>query len=434
MARVDFNKGSEIKLLNGNVIKIIDKLGEGGQGIVYKVHMNSKEYALKWYSCRFENKKLFKENMEKNILDKSPNNKFLWPIALTEERNGSFGYIMDLRPKDFCDFSDILNNKVKFKSTNAVIDAALNIVQGFGCLHRVGKTYQDLNDGNFFINVENGDVLICDNDNVTPYDKKNPGNIAGKPGYMAPEIVCGNAYPGCLTDAHSLAVILFKLFCHHDPLMGRKYVEAVCITEDKERELYGTNPLFIFDPNDSSNRPVQGIHPNPIKMWPRFPNYIRKGFETSFCEGMKNPNARLTERMWLKLLIKYKSDILSCPVCGAEIIIPEKANSSLVFPCNHKFPYPLFLSVADYKVPLFPNLKMYECYTTKGSEDFSTITGEVIMNKNNPNLWGIKNLSNIDWSFITETGEVKHVGTNSVIPIMPGLKIKFNQIDAEILR
>lgn len=35
-------------------------------------------------------------------------------------------------------------------------------------LHRHGYSYQDLNDGNFFINPESGDVLICDNDNVMP--------------------------------------------------------------------------------------------------------------------------------------------------------------------------------------------------------------------------------------------------------------------------
>ena len=63
-------------------------------------------------------------------------------------------------------------------------------------------SYQDLNDGNFFIDVSNGDILICDNDNVTPDGMKNAGNIGGKPGYMAPEIVCGKSHPNSLTDCH----------------------------------------------------------------------------------------------------------------------------------------------------------------------------------------------------------------------------------------
>ena len=34
-----------------------------------------------------------------------------------------------------------------------------------------GYSYQDLNDGNFFINPQSGDVLICDNDNVALMEK-----------------------------------------------------------------------------------------------------------------------------------------------------------------------------------------------------------------------------------------------------------------------
>ena len=32
-------------------------------------------------------------------------------------------------------------------------------------------------------------------------------------------------------------------------------------------ELYGTHPVFIFNPHDTSNRPVKGIHDNPIRIW-----------------------------------------------------------------------------------------------------------------------------------------------------------------------
>lgn len=45
----DFKRGDKIKLTNGEEISIIDKIGEGGQGAVYKVQLGSQEYALKWY-------------------------------------------------------------------------------------------------------------------------------------------------------------------------------------------------------------------------------------------------------------------------------------------------------------------------------------------------------------------------------------------------
>ncbi len=58
-----------------------------------------------------------------------------------------------------------------FSSVAALINAGLNMVEGFRALHNRGYSYQDLNDGNFFINPQSGDVLICDNDNVAPMRK-----------------------------------------------------------------------------------------------------------------------------------------------------------------------------------------------------------------------------------------------------------------------
>ena len=131
---MEFKKGATIKLEGGKSAKVIAKLGEGGQGIVYSVKIDGKDYALKWYTFRFQNKKEFRKNLQTNIASGAPDGKFLWPLYLTEEVKGSFGYIMNLRPGNFSDFSDILNNKVKFASTEVLITSALNIVNAFRLL------------------------------------------------------------------------------------------------------------------------------------------------------------------------------------------------------------------------------------------------------------------------------------------------------------
>ena len=70
----------------------------------------------------------------------------------------------------------------------------------FRALHLAGKSYQDLNDGGFFIDTKTGDVLVCDCDNVAA-DGDNFG-IGGMPGFMAPEVVRGIAKPDVLTDRY----------------------------------------------------------------------------------------------------------------------------------------------------------------------------------------------------------------------------------------
>jgi len=105
---IEFKAGDRINLHGGSAAVIDKELGRGGQGIVYSVKIDGKPYALKWYTCKFKNKDTFRKNLETNIASGPPDNKFLWPLFLTNEQQGSFGYVMNLRTKEYSEFSDIL--------------------------------------------------------------------------------------------------------------------------------------------------------------------------------------------------------------------------------------------------------------------------------------------------------------------------------------
>ena len=59
---------------------------------------------------------------------------------------------------------------------------AFNLTRGYQKLHAMGAKYQDISFGNLFFNPDNGDVLICDNDNVS-FDNSKPGCVLGTPGF-----------------------------------------------------------------------------------------------------------------------------------------------------------------------------------------------------------------------------------------------------------
>ena len=177
----ELNKQSVVSLVSGKNATIIKEIGRGGQGIVYLVEIDGEQKALKWYLNAPDDK--FYRNLEHNIISGAPSDAFLWPEDLTEKQQGSYGYIMRLRPKNYYEFGNFLLAKVSFKSFSAMLSAAMKICNGFMMLHRFGYSYQDLNDGNFFIDPNSGDVLICDNDNVMPQGEKS--GIMGKARYLS---------------------------------------------------------------------------------------------------------------------------------------------------------------------------------------------------------------------------------------------------------
>ena len=61
---VRLRKNQIISTADGKTIKVLERIGEGGQGIVYKVLYDNKEYALKWYKKNPSKK--FYDNLKEN--------------------------------------------------------------------------------------------------------------------------------------------------------------------------------------------------------------------------------------------------------------------------------------------------------------------------------------------------------------------------------
>lgn len=428
----EFPKGHRIKVVSGSELEIIDKLGEGGQGIVYRVTYEGKELALKWYFPKLMNPVEFYENIQRNIQQGPPTGAFLWPLEITERQGESFGYLMNLRPQNYKDFSRFLLAKERFSSLGAIVNAALSIVGGFRALHNKGYSYQDLNDGNFFIDPQTGDVLICDNDNVAPYGEAL--GIAGKCRYMAPEIVMGKKLPDIHTDRFSLAVILFMILFYNHPLEGKRTM-CPCLTEELERKFYGSEPVFIYDPQDNSNLPVRGVHSNVINFWPLYSPLIRQAFIDAFSkEAMIGSDVehRITEKQWQETFTSLRDKMIKCS-CGNETFINAESPSSLCIECHKTIMQPPVLKTKKYQVVLYPGNKIYKCHVINDSDDFTEVMGEVITSRISQNSWGLKNNSDNTWVGTSPNGEQRTVAKGGVIPISRGFKINFGNNPAEIL-
>lgn len=408
----ELSKNSIVSLVGGGTATIVKELGRGGQGIVYLVEVCGEKKALKWYLNAPDDK--FYRNLEHNIASGAPSDAFLWPEYLTEKQQGSYGYIMKLRPQNYYEFGNFLLAKVSFKSFTAMLSAAMRICDGFMMLHRFGYSYQDLNDGNFFIDPQTGDVLICDNDNVMPQGEKS--GIMGKARYMAPEIVAGGI-PDKYSDRFSLSVILFMLFYANHPFEGAKVVACPCMTESFEKRFYGSEALFIYDPTDKSNLPVRGIHQNVIRRWPAFPQMLRDTFIEEFSkEKLQNPSSRMIEQNWKKIISTVRDSLAVCHHCAEETFVNVSNTTDKCMNCGKDIDLSRRLIINNRSLPLINKTAIY-------IDEDNTPDGVVTTDSNGFML--IKNVSSETWTVETPSGKIKTVAQNEILPVKEGLKITF---------
>lgn len=412
--------GFRIKTLFGGTVKVAKYLAEGGQGAVYVVDYNGEKKALKWYkkNALGKNPTAFYDNIKQNVMRGSPSPEFLWPLDVTEWVDGTFGYIMDLRPEGYYEVTEFMLRHVKFKSFRTVIDAALHIVSAYRILHNEGYSYLDLNDGNFFINPQNGQVLICDNDNVAP--EGTDTGIIGKPRYMAPEIVLGKNKPNSLSDRFSMSVILYILFCLNHPLEGKRYL-VPGLTAAHQEKLYGSEPLFMMDPDDHSNGPHPVIHSNSITMWHCLPDYMRKIFESAFSQkALQRPAARPKEIDWLKVLTRFRSEIVRCS-CGNEIFI-EDGKPCRCDGCRKMAVVPYRLVLSEYSIPAIKDSRVYRCQLgVCDANDALNPVAHIVEKKDTPGVFGIRNKTDRRWDALTTKGVARKVAPDEVIPVKPGI-------------
>jgi serine/threonine protein kinase/uncharacterized protein YegL len=291
-------------------------LDRGGQGEVYRADLGGKSVALKWYFPAQATQQ--RSNLETLIKKGAPSNKFLWPMELTlEEGVEGFGYIMPLREPRYKSIVDLMKRRIE-PTFRALATAGLNLSQSFLELHAKGLCFLSISFGNVFFDPDTGEVLISFNEDVAE-DDEIKRNVLGTPRFMAPEVVRGDALPSKQTDLFSLAVILFYMFVMHHPLEGKKESSMHVLDLPNMNKLYGTEPVFIFDPNDDSNRPVPGYHDNALTFWPIYPQFLRDLFTKAFTDGIRDPqNGRVSVSEWQAAMVRLRDSIIYCAHCGME--------------------------------------------------------------------------------------------------------------------
>lgn len=308
---------------------------------------------------------------------------------------------------------------IRWNSWFTRVTAALNIVSAFEILHSGGLSYQDINDGGFAINPKNGDVFICDCDNVSP-DKVNLG-ILGVKTFMAPEVVRREVLPCRSTDEYSLAVILFRLFLHGHPMIGREShaLRADPTHTDNEIDLriFGKAPHYCLDPRNPINMVDPVRDKDVLRMCMVYPLELLDAFEQVFTQGVHDPSKRLTATEWRKVLLRVRD----------RIVISDGLEQ--FYGCRTAKPLPENCITLCYsngaEVLCYPGKYLYVCHMNPNSKDFRTPIAKIVLTAYK-GIMGIQNDSGQDF-YMTYQGRRGVLQSGREFPLFPGMVIQLGK-------
>lgn len=414
--------------------RIVDFIGGGGQGEVFRAELAGEPIAVKWYfpTPLAEWQGLALERLCRRP---APSSAFLWPLDLADSKQApGFGYVMALRPGQYRDLNAILRRDVEL-SLPALAIVGLNLADAFLRLHTEGLCYRDISPRNVFFNPEDGDILVCDNDNVA-IDGTVNGGVLGTPRYMAPEIVRQEALPSSRTDLWSLSVLLFCLLILHHPLEGKREVAISSLSDIKSaRVLYGERPVFIFDPDDDSNRPDEMAHTNAVLLWPFYPDFVRDLFVRAFTDGIRDPvHGRVGESEWRAAMAHLLDSVAACEVCGATSYVDPIATGSVeCWRCGSPVrPSYLEFSTGD-AVVLRDGASIFRHHVEmSASLGFGQPFGSFRRHPTQPGLVGLANRSSRPWRSSRASGGPVEVPPGAIVGLAPGIVIDFGTSKAAV--
>ncbi|HEX6931287.1 MAG TPA: hypothetical protein VF162_04010, partial [Streptosporangiaceae bacterium] len=360
---------------------------------------------------------------------------FIWPIDLVvSDELAGFGYVMPRLEPRFSSFAQLVSrsDQPPFRVVSTI---GRHLVTAFEALHSAGLCYRDISFGNLWVDPDASEVAIIDNDNVG----LDGGEVFvwGTLRFMAPEVVRREAAPSSLTDLHSLAVFLFYLFMHGHPLEGVKTDESYSWADSSHRSEtdlalrhFGTEPVFIFDPDDHSNPPRPG---DPVSVWWRlYPRFFRTVFERAFTSGLRDPSGlgRVAEGVWRRALVRL-ADCVSVCSCQASVFYDPDDPGLRCWNCNQVPPRPTLIELPGGTIALSQGAVITPHHLSR-NRDHDTVIAIVENHPARPGELVLRNVSTKAWTMTPAGESAKTVDPQRRLGIRP-MTIDFGSAHGRIV-
>lgn len=306
----------------GNAFTLSTILGEGGQGVVFRVKRNT-GYGLAVKAILdpasgdiLQDHGAYKKYMRKlNQIMALPQVAHI-AVPLAPLHAPYCGYVMRLM-EDMEPLSEYLMPNSGIKATlcrKGGLSKRYEILKNLSAilcnLHSLGIVYGDLAPGNIFVSANDKDceVWLIDLDNLA-YATEVSSSI-GTPLYRAPEIVRGKAN-SLETDCYSFALLAYELLTFSKPFNGSIMDENPVddFSDDIYERIESGECQYVHEPN-SINIPKYGISKQlELIMTPELEMLFLQTFN---LDGRSHPSHRPSMRSWYKAFREASNCLIEC--------------------------------------------------------------------------------------------------------------------------
>lgn len=228
-------------LNNGTIIdstyRVLDFLGEGGMGIVYKVEhaQMNRTFALKILKTSQLSESTWQRfRNEAQAIARLDHRNVVKIYDMNQTENGRPFYTMDFLVG--VSLSDYLKEH-KVVTLGQALHIFRQVCSGLAYAHSRGIVHRDIKPGNIMLLtdpktqqfqvkiVDFGIAKLIDDEGHTIQGLTKPGEVFGSPLYMSPE-QCEGRRLDARSDMYSVGVALFKALTGKTPFRGRNAIET----------------------------------------------------------------------------------------------------------------------------------------------------------------------------------------------------------------
>lgn len=347
----------------------------------------------------------------------------------------------------YCSLNELFLGTQRFRSFRTALDAAIRLTDLFCRLHERDGHVRAFRAGDVSIHPESGQLMVLRGDlgadlpaggrapteEGTPAEERAPAErgLAAEGEtlksweiqYMPPELVSGRREADIFSDRFLLGVLLFRILAGGThPLAGRRSVRPV-MTQEMKRKLYGTEPLFMFDPDNDGNGPDPKLHRETKSVWGILPEWIREAFLQTFGEGgLHNPEDRPGAADWMEGLIRFQNEMVPCD-CGS-ILFDQGENSLVCSRCGQEIPINYRIRLEERQIPAVRGNRLYRKRAGGGWNPQPA--ARLVGSHSEPRRMGIQNISGDSWEAVTTKGKVREVQPDDVIPLKDGIVFRYD--------